>query len=705
MPGFALGLALRPRRRGGNAPPVVAAAIASIDAEGWSALWADGTPPTFVPDTAPQTIAVARAGFDAAAQPVTHAASRTFTRRRRRAYPDHASETAAGVALDDYVYSTDTIPGVANNSTETSPKPVAAWAMPHRRVVAGTIDLEVVAFHRDARAGRMVAAVRFTATDGTATVSQIVASTSLSTRAGDQQPLPVYACALDVSTLAIGLVTVNAEVFPWIGDSNAVLRSSEASGARDFSPRHFLRNPTLMAAPPIAYVQTTANGGVTNGVVSTNPALAAATPFDSVKGAIDAIQAAYGAATGVDGAIVRVGAGTFVLASASATRTQRVAALTIERDPGVPRSASIVTWGAATFLPRLGSGLTAPLVSGCLRFRDITVQRTGTAFLQGEGAARLEIQWDDVTIDNASVSGSWLYRSDNYFYGAVFANLSGTTLGGGANGEQRILRGIAADLGDAGWEHWVTLASTFTRAGNGTARDPTRGAIAFQNRFLNPNPANSPLGISANNPGETITGYWAVQNLIEVVRASSGPMVRISSDGITHGHTDHCGLVHNTVAGHGSAGRHNVFYDNNAGGPRRTHRRMAHVADIVAQLNVKGDVDIQDASATGHFAYQHGVGCRSNFAQFRTNSAGLHVEDQAYPGARSTIGTSTTVRNDPGFVDYRAATAAGNGTGGGDYRLIGGGAGRARLTAAVLSHDLAGTPRPASGEDSAGAYA
>ncbi len=702
MPGLSLGLSLRARRRGGIAGAVAAAAISAIEADGWSARWATGTPPTFAPDAAPQTIAVARMGFDAEARPTVHAATRLFTRRRRLPWPDQTSDTPAAVALDDYVYATDTIAGVANLSTETSPRPVAAWAMPHRRVVGDTIPLEVVAFHRDARDGRMVAAVRFLASDGATVVSQVVAATTLSTRPGDRQPLPVFACALDVSTLAQGLVTVHAEVYPWIGDAASVLRSAELAAPREFSARYFLRHPALHAAPPLAYVAAAGNDA--SGTISTVPATASAAPFATVKGAIDALQAALSATTGLDGAIVRIGAGTFPLASAAAARTQRVAALTIERDPAVPRASAIVTWGAAGFAPRLSTGFTGPVATGCLRFRDLTVRRTGAAFLSGDGAARLELQWEDVAFDNNGVSGNWLTRSDNYFFGVAFTGLAGTTLAAGANGEQRIMRGVAADLADAMYENWVTLACTLTRPGTGAIRDATKGAIAFQNRFLNPNPAGSPLAISASGAGDTVTGFWAVQNLIELTRTGAGPMVRISSDAPAFGNTDHCGLGRNTITGQGSAGRYNVFYDNDTGGVRRTHRRMWHQGDVGVQLNVKGDVDIGEAAALGHLAYQHGVGCRGNLTQFRVATATAHVELQAWPGVRSLIGTSTTARREPGFVDYRGVTAAGAGAGGGDYRLQPGAAARGLVDVAVLSHDLAGAPRTPDGPDSAGAY-
>ena len=704
MRGLGFGLALRARPRGLSLPPTpppAAAAISAINAEGWSAEWREGTPPVFAPDTAPQTVAVARAGFDAAAQPVVHADTRLFTRRKRLPHPDHAGDTPTTVALDDYVYATDAIAGVANNSTETSPRPVAAWAMPHRAVVGDVLPLELVAFHRDARAGRMVAAVRFTATDGSVTVSQVVAATTLSARAGDQQPLPVYAAALDIAALAPGLVTVNAEVFPWIGDAASVLRSQDRSGAREFSPRYFLKNVALAANPPFAYVATT--GSDTTGVVSTVAATAAAAPFLTVKGAIDAINAAFAATTGVDGAVVRIGAGSFPLASATADRVQRIGALTIERDPAVPRSAAIVTFGSAPVAPRLASGLVPPLSTGCLRFRDITVQRTGASYLQGQTGAALEIQWEDVTLDNGGY-GTWLTRSSNTFCGVTVTSGAGGWLSPTSLGEHRLLRGVAADLADSGWENWVTLACALTRPAAGAMRDPTKGSITFQNRFVNPQPTTSVISAAAVNAGETITGVWVVQNLFEVLRTGGGPAIRISSDTITHGDTDHCGLGHNTLTGQGANGRYNLFYDNNVNGERRLHRRAWHKGDIGVQLNCKGDVDIPDSNATGMFAYHHGVGCQGNFTQFRVNSPTLYYEFQAYPGPGSLIGTSVTVRSDPLFHNYQGVTTA-NGAGGGDYRLLPDSPARLMVATRVLSHDLAGVARPSGGRDHAGAYA
>lgn len=682
-----------------TAAVAIAAALSSINAEGWSGEWASGTPPTFTPDTAPQTIAVARQGFTAAGAATSYTESRTFTRRVRRPYPDQATDTPTSVALDDYVYSTDAIAGVTNNSTEASPKPVAAWAMPHRSVVADTIALEVVAFHRDARVGRMVAAVEFIATDGTTTVSQFVSATSLSARPGDAQPLPVFATSLNISTLSPGLITVNAKVYPWIGSAASILSSADQTALREFSPRYFLKNPALATSPRYAYVSAS---GSTSGVVSTTAATAKATPFDSVKNAADALQTA-GGVDGLDGSIIRIGAGTFALASWTSARVQKVAAITIERDPDLPRASCIVSFGAAAWTPQLTSGLTVPSNTGCLRFRDVAVQRTGTGFING-GSAALEIQWENVSIDNGSFSGSWLGTAANYFYGATVTNAATSWLGAVTGKEHRIIRGMTADLGDAAWENWVTLACALTRPGNATLRDPTKGAITFQNKFLNPAPT-AQWGGSTVNPGETIVGFWMMQNLIELTRTGSGPKLALSPDGIQNGNTYHCGMGYNTYTGQGSAGRHNYIYDNNTNGVRRIHRLNFHKGDIVGQLNNKGDIDIQDGTALGQFANHHGVGCQGNWAQFSTNVPfPTLTEAQAYPGRKSNIGTSTTARNDPGFTSYQGVTGAGAGAGGGDYRLTAGAPARGIVLVGALSHDLAGQIRPTT-NDTPGAYA
>ncbi|WP_377846980.1 hypothetical protein [Bosea sp. UC22_33] len=89
------------------------------------------------------------------------------------------------------------------------------------------------------------------------------------------------------------------------------------------------------------------------------------------------------------------------------------------------------------------------------------------------------------------------------------------------------------------------------------------------------------------------------------------------------------------------------------------------------------------------------------FSQFAANSAN---EGQEYAGLKSNIGTSTTVRNDPLFVDPKAVTAGPvAGAGGGDYRLQAGSPCIGMVVSSPLPFDLAGNARSATAS-AAGAY-
>lgn len=160
---LSLSLGLSLASRGGEAAAVVP--ISAVTADGWQAAMISPA------DLALSPVMVSRQGFDATGAATTHSETLYTTKRVRQAYPNQAVLTTDTVALGDYVYSTDTIAGVTNSSSETSPKPIANWTMADRKVVGNSLTLSLVAFHRNARAGKPVAAVVFRATDGTATVT------------------------------------------------------------------------------------------------------------------------------------------------------------------------------------------------------------------------------------------------------------------------------------------------------------------------------------------------------------------------------------------------------------------------------------------------------------------------------------------------------------------------------------------------------
>jgi hypothetical protein len=692
--------------KSGTAAP--AAPISAIAASGWQATVASPAELAFLP------ISVSRQGFDAAGAATTVVETLLTTKRVRLPWPDQAQLAASSVALSDYVYATDTIAGVTNSSAETSPRPICNWIMPHRLVVGTTLEAELVAFHRNASGGKQVACVVFSASDGVTTVTATVSAAAVSGRVGDRNAVLSYKASLDITSLAAGLITLNARVFPRIGGAASVADSAlDGNEARGFSPRYFLKNT---GGKSYAYVATTGND--TTGVVSTTAATAAATPFLTVLGAINGLHTALGATSGVDMGEIRIGndGGTpFVLASTAATRTQKVAALTITRDPAVPRANARVSFGLAAFRPRFGGSLTSPLTTGALLFRDLAIVRTGALTFTGEATAQLEILFDDCSFDNAGNTATWLSNSHDYHFGTGFAGIGGAVLGA-ATYEHRLWRGIDSQpvFAASGYstEGWCVLGSAIANPlfARGT-RSFSGGMVAFNTLTAPPTTAVM-LGIGVD---QDVAGYAIVQNLIEYVSATTNAVIRISGDAAS-GNNSHVILHHNTCAGAFEAGRWNVFYDE--GATRRTSKLQSVVGNIAVAFYTKSDVfrgaseaGADASSATGNWAFSHGVGCRDNFSQFMSaNAVGQGAaQAQDYAGLGANYGASQTARNDPLFTTYAGTTVAAGpvytaGAGGGTYTLQAASPARAMVDDPVLNFGLSGAARVAA-NDAAGAYA
>ena len=683
------------RQRRGSLPPPPSAPVTAIGTNGWSATYP--SPPSFVPDSAPEKLTLSRQGFDPAGNAVTVSEALTVTSRIRLPFPNQGQMTPDQVALSDYVYSSDAIANVANGSVEASPKPIANWIMPHRLTVGNIVRLELIAAHRNARAGRQVACVKFIASDGANSISQAVSTTVVSGRSGDRNAVTCFQCDLDISALNAGLITVNAEVYPWIGGPASVAKSAtDGNEARGFSPRYFLKNTSLAAAPYYAYIKA---GGTSGGVFSTNPATAEAAPFDSFVSMWGALNSS--AAGKADGVIVRI-SGNFALGSAASARIQNVGCITFTRDPNLPRASAVLQLSSTGFRPRLMTGLTAPLTTGCIRFKDITVQRTSTATFQGEITSQLEMIFEDVDFDNGSNNAAWLNQSHDYHYGTTFANvMSSSALGAGVY-EHRMLRGISADMNASSLEGWWIVGSTIAKPGAFQ-----RGARSFSGGGICFNILKQMSGAIGIGTDQDVSGYVYAQNVFEFTSAASNAALGVSNDGAT-GSNAHVIVHNNSFAGFFSNGRANLFHED--GATARTSKLHSVKGNIFVQLNTKGDVFAGDGSRVGNWGFLYGVGCEGTFTQYiDSNSGGIGSSfAQAYPGLRSRMGTSATARQDPLFTNHQGTTNSGStaiaGAGGGTYTLMPGSPAKAMLTSALLSHDLAGGQRLQTG-DSAGAYA
>jgi phage tail protein X len=707
----ALSHALNARRRTGGA--AVVPLLSSVQADGWQGVWAGGTPPTFNPNGSPVFQTFTRQGYDASGSLISFSEQIPILRRVRNPFPNQATDTASNVALGDYILSTDSAAGVTNSSTEISPKPIGNWVMRDRRLVGNSIDWEIIAFHYYARSNRQVAAVRVRANDGTTqTAWQVVSSTAISTFCEDANPVEVYRGTLDITGLAAGMGWLEAEVMPWVGASASVLRSEDSTVPREFSRRYFLKNVTRVASPPLAYVASAGAspaGNDTTGVWSTTAATAAANPFLTVAGAMNAMNDAVRGtpATGgiMDGCRIRIVDTVDIGSSPATARAQNVASLIIERAPGTARSAAIVTWGNS-FRPRLGIGtLTSPLNEGAITFFDVTLNRTGSFTFIGEAPPNLMVNMHNVTF-SSSIAGSMQSSSHLYMFGCV---ITGTppTLSWASGQQKRMLRGITVDVASTQIESWIIAGSNITRPQGTTEEDTSKPRIAYSNKWFNPSSTSGVTAWVGSVSGGDIGPVAWVQNLIEATHTTGTTAgFRLANDTPAFGNVVHAVVHHNTNTGFDGVNRNNFLYDEAP--VARFHKFMSHVGDMPPQLNTKGDIFAANGARLGQFAYTHGVGCRGNFSQFAP--ASVASESQTFPGIGSKIGTSQTVRQNPLFTNYQGTgtetgpTGPTTGAGGGTYTLTGGSPARGILAKPVLGFDLAGNARPSS-NDAAGAYA
>lgn len=693
--------ARRGRRRGHGTPTPTPtpAPISAVAADGWQATMVTPADLAFAPVT------LTRQGFDAAGTPASHAETLHTTKRVRQPYPNHAVLTAAAVALSDYVYATDTIAGVTNASAETSPKPVAAWSMADRRVVGHALTVGCVAFHRNARAGKPVACVRFIATDGvnapvTATVSSQTAT--VDTLTGNR--ILEYVATLDITSLNDATtITVNAEVYPWIGDAASVRKSVDLASQWQFSPRSFRKNVARAASPPIVRVK--AGGNDATGVVSTNPATADAAPCATIAGAINraADASQLGTAAGaLDGLRIQCDAGTWTRPTAPTARTVN-AAVVIEPIPGVARASCVFQFGAAN------NGFNLAHV----HLKGLTIQRTGAFYLNHIlGTTTIEDCAWDWNGNTGQLGNS--QQGAHCWINTSFGNVAAIGLSNTNGVVHALFRGCVGGLANGNslveMITYIGNAMTGLRSDSSASRPQDNVVIAF-NRFIAS--SSSTVGTVNIQVGTSATGIAVVQNLFEYTAAGGTAQRNFmpSSDGGTTA-IRHLIFWHNTQTGFDAYGRGNILYDDSSGTTRRNHALQSFVGNIHVQINTKSDIyaggqGIADApNRTGNWAYGHGVGVRGEFVRYRNASgnmtSGFH---QDYPGMGSVLGTTNVGAGiDPLFTDYRG-TAAGPvaGAGGGTYTIGGASPARGLVTDAPLPVDLAGSAR--GGTAAAGAYA
>lgn len=653
-----------------------------------------------------------RQGFTTSGAPTTYLDTLYVTRKVRAPAPNTGGATLSPstYALSEYIWSTDTPSGsVLNNSNLKSPVPIAKWVTPGRYTVGNSIGgssypVELIAGHMHARNRQEVACVIFRITDGTTTIPVTVSAPTISSNAYDLTSVTVWALpATDITSLNAGLITVHADVYPWIGDADSILSSEDATNGWEFASQYFRKNVTLNASPLVAYVNTSGNDGT--GYVGTDDSLAQGSKFASIKGAVDAADLAFGASsTGIDGLIVYLDNGTHILSAFGTNRRQKISRISVRRSASSTSQSTVTVTSGVTTVQNMNLGTGGSLDTGmaqrrgAIHFYDLTWQRSGAqALVGGNSTYPLELHLERIRLDrntqtNHLLNGQTVY---GFVLGMTFVSSGDNGIGVNTSGVWAVLRGIGTGHAN-NIESLCLVGSVMTGVGAMVNISPriNNRCVAY-NQFLSRNNTWS-------YAGGDVTGVFNSYNVYEFTGTTSQHSFAVSNDAAAYSNF-HVVCHHNTYAGWYIYGRENIHYDEgnrpgdtpSGAAAARASLYMSYVGNIHVSVYHKGDrfnVDnegntLNPSDRLGNWSFLYGVGCRHNFQQCMSNGPiNVSNQSQCFQGLGTTLGapggsgvtwnnTSSTTRLDPKFADDKATrqntgTTPTAGAGGGTYTLL-----------------------------------
>jgi hypothetical protein len=624
-----------------TAGPNVGSAVGATGS-GWVALVTlKGVTTTGACDATKLTVTVTDPGYDTSGNVTTVTRTITGVAQIRRQYPngaskyfgtDGAGDTIFYVSLDDTIYAGSTIVSATlasgfytgsvagntgtvftNSSTRTYTKPLFGWLNHQAEIARSTsFAFEAVAFHRHARAGQQVACVKVSASDGTNSTPTVTVSTpTLSTKLTQGNIPEVWAGTLNLSGLTQAtVVNANALVYPWIGDSTAVLNLATDGVAWPTSlpvtPLRIFNDAGGTYGTAYAYVQVGASGGA----VSANATTAATTPFPTIVAAMAAVKTwnnTNKAHNDLGGSIIRLmdasgSAATHTIGSAP-TNSPGTAYCEIQKDPAATGSVS-VTWSAQEAFPNMMRW------TGGINF--LSASATGFMLL-GPNTSRAMVSVDGCTFDLTAAAASGITWYDlKYLTNITFAGSRTCTM-------QNL---VTATSGIALGAGWVSATNTsipsstndqpkvmvgcvmpkFAIAMANTQSDGEHGRIMYNNKLFR---------AIFNYPTATATtinyGIANVQNLFEHDGSDSGVIcMNFFADGDETTINNYIEM-HVTAVGNRCSRMYNdATADKFA--PNGVIKRGVSMFSIVDNYNNKSDTFNSGAGSTGNWAYHYSVG-------------------------------------------------------------------------------------------------
>ena len=668
----------------------------------------------------------------------------------RQQYPASNSylvTTAAGnlslsISLDDWIYSGSTVfsaaieagfytgsvastsPTNTNGSVEPYPRAVFGWVTcQHERATAATFGVEGVAFHRHPMGGRPVACVEYITTAGSTFSNSLTTSTVVT-----QGFVPeVFAASIPVSGLTQGAVSsVNAKIYPWIGDSSAVFDLAVHGKAWPTSepqtPLRVLVDSSGGYGGAYAYVKVGASGGT----VSATPATAAAAPFPTLTAAFTALAAWNNTNRGHNdhsGSVVRLmdadgSASTHTIAASNNT-TAGLCWTRVEKDPASTAAVTVTASGifnmpslvkyCGGLIVKTGSAysfsVSAATANSMVCLESISFDNVGG---YAEIGAYTNLMWQY----NVTLTSGHLKRIAKLTASQVNTVIqAGVVCASSSSSNIEAHSVIGCNVGERYTEP--------TSANIGT--DTCDGTIIYNNRFR--------AGMSVGKTSPAVRGYAIVQNLVESPTAVT-QCISFAADGTTQSINNFIEM-YNTAVGERSSQMYNDVpaTDILPSGLRKVGTAKYNVWD---NYNIKGDTFQRtsgNAAGVGNWSCMYQVGNAGNISLFgsvnrgSSNSGGSDAPNNdgfdGYLGMSWLPSSNYNLQHTRAgwvgmskpdimalFSGYTVAPQASPAVGGA-YTLVGASSplyGCVPSGLAALGKDLAGVARLNDGSGAAGAY-
>jgi hypothetical protein len=669
---------------------------------------------------------------------------RTHPNGDQRLITTDGSNLTLYISLDDWIYSGTTIvtAGIAagfytganadtvtatNSSTLAYKKPFGSWLNFNGDTeTTNNVYVEFVPASDTARNGRQVACVEFYVTDGvTQSASVFSNSTAISTLVTQGFPPECHSATLNMGGQTQGgFSKVNAKLYPWIGDSSAIM-NLDVDGAAwptalPHTPLRVFCDRNGAYGGAFAYV----NGvGAGTPAVSSDPATAKTTPYATLTAAFTAVRAwnntnkshnDFGGATirfiNDSGSPVTYPIG---VASGNFPGTGRCV---VESDP------------LANAAITVEATVQVSLASNTL-WRGLTYKAGASAYLHvgysTTGTPATNVYFEDVTLNNSLNKNGIGWHSYRYFRnvtldggnaidfavnglgptdraiplfaGVVSANRDSHPKDDGTTSYPQSI--VGCDIPDYG------LDDTGSTAGN-------HGRVIYNNRLRQ-------LNLNTTSLNTVNVGVANIQNVYEYEAGVSVICMNAYADGDLTTITNYIDY-HNTAVGDRCSRMYNDAIATKIA-PNGVQKRGVSKYSIYDNYNIKDDrFNLGDGSGSvGNWAYEYSVGNVGNVSLFGNTrrSAGELPENTSadqYLGSYWLSSSSpnllaegyTQTQLMDQFVNWtttpRAVPAVG-----GDYHLTAAATemlNRVPSGMAVLSFDLDGVARSNSGAGAAGAY-